>query len=72
MFFWHDNLLTQSVIQSEAKNLENIKENVHVDVLEILPPFGRLNDILCLLYHTPFISSAKTQTAIHLRDDCLP
>jgi len=30
------------VIQSEAKNLGNI--NVHVS--EILPPFGRLDDIL--------------------------
>ena len=72
MVFRHDNLLAQRVIQSEAKNLENIKENVHVDVLEILPPFGRLNDILCLFSHTLFISSAKTQTAIRLRDDCLP
>ena len=35
------------VIQSEAKNLENIKEDVYVDALEILPPFGRLNDTLC-------------------------
>ena len=33
------------VIQSEAKNLECVK----VDVYEILPPFGRLNDILYLL-----------------------
>ena len=29
------------VIQSEAKNLGYI----NVDVIEILPPFGRLNDI---------------------------
>jgi len=29
-----------SVIQSEAKDLVSI----HVDVLEILPPFGRLDD----------------------------
>ena len=28
------------VIQSEAKNLDS----THVDVSEILPPFGRLND----------------------------
>ena len=32
------------VIQSVAKNLENIKEGVYVDALEILPPFSRLND----------------------------
>ena len=32
--------MAQVVIQSEAKNLEG----VHVDVIEILPPFGRLND----------------------------
>ena len=32
--------MAQVVIQSEAKNLEGI----HVDVVEILPPFGRLND----------------------------
>ena len=31
------------VIQSEAKNLGNIK---WMDVHEILPPFGRLNDKL--------------------------
>ena len=42
--------LTLFVIQSEAKNLENIKEDVHVDALEILPPFGRLNDTLCNRY----------------------
>ena len=41
------NFLTLFVIQSEAKNLENIKEDVHVDAHEILPPFGRLNDTLC-------------------------
>ena len=41
------NFLTLFVIQSEAKNLENIKEDVHADALEILPPFGRLNDTLC-------------------------
>ena len=28
-----------------TKNLENIKEDVHVYVTEIFPPFGRLNDI---------------------------
>ena len=39
--------LTLFVIQSEAKNLESIKEDVYVDGLEILPPFGRLNDTLC-------------------------
>ena len=32
------------VIQSEAKDLEYIKVNDYVDVHEILPPFGRLND----------------------------
>ena len=46
-------LLTQSVIQSEAKNLENIHVYPHHCVTEIfrtessttrLPPFGRLND----------------------------
>ena len=37
-------LLIPFVIQSEAKNLENIKEDVHVNAPEILPPFGRLND----------------------------
>ena len=37
-------LLTQSVIQSEAKNLENIHVYTHHCVTEILPPFGRLND----------------------------
>ena len=30
------------VIQSEAKNLDYIND----DAFEILPPFGRLNDIL--------------------------
>ena len=35
-------LLTQIVIQSEAKNLESIK----VGVPEILPPFGRLDDTM--------------------------
>ena len=33
-----------NVIQSEAKNLGNIKVNVYVVVPEILPPSGRLND----------------------------
>ena len=37
-------LVTPFVIQSEAKNLENILANVFVYVTEILPPFGRLND----------------------------
>ncbi|MEE1214464.1 MAG: hypothetical protein U0L04_05730 [Bacteroidaceae bacterium] len=37
-------LLTPIVIQSEAKNLENIHVNILVYVTEILPPFGRLND----------------------------
>ena len=32
------------VIQSVAKNLGNIHKYVYEDVLEILPPFGRLND----------------------------
>ena len=35
---------TKFVIQSEAKNLGNI----NVDVIEILPPFGRLNDNKCI------------------------
>ena len=35
---------THSVIQSEAKNLENTKEDENVDASEILPPSGRLND----------------------------
>ena len=35
-------LLTQIVIQSEAKDLEYIK----VGVPEILPPFGRLDDTM--------------------------
>ena len=30
--------------QSEVKNLEDTKVDVHVDAPEILPPFGRLND----------------------------
>ena len=30
--------------QSEAKNLGNTIADVNVDVHEILPPFGRLND----------------------------
>ena len=37
-------LLTPIIIQSEAKNLDNIHVNVLVYVIEILPPFGRLND----------------------------
>ena len=40
-------LLTQSVIQSEAKNLGNIHVFTHHCVTEILPPFGRLNDNSC-------------------------
>ena len=32
--------MAQVVIWNETKNLEG----VHVDVVEILPPFGRLND----------------------------
>ena len=35
------------VIQSVAKNLENIPVDILVHVTEILPPFGRLNDKLC-------------------------
>ena len=37
-------LLTPIVIQSEAKNLENIYVNTSLYVTEILPPLGRLND----------------------------
>ena len=33
-----------TVIQSEAKDLDNVQVPVSVDVFEILPPFGRLND----------------------------
>ena len=33
-----------TVIQSEAKNLENVHVDVLLYVTEILPPFGRLND----------------------------
>ena len=42
-FFWvreHIDSITNSVIQSEAKNLGNTKVDVH----EILPPVGRLDD----------------------------
>ena len=35
------------VIQSVAKNLENILVDILAYVTEILPPFGRLNDKLC-------------------------
>ena len=35
---------THIVIQSEAKNPENIHVDVLVYATEILPPFGRLND----------------------------
>ena len=45
----------QSVIQSEAKNLENTMASVNVDVHEILPPFGRLNDTLCKQVYCPFL-----------------
>ena len=37
-------LITSIVIQSEAKNLENIHADVLVYATEILPPYGRLND----------------------------
>ena len=37
-------LLTPIVIQSEAKNLDNIQVNDYVDNPETFPPFGRLND----------------------------
>ena len=37
-------LLTPIVIQSEAKNLEDIHVYILVYATEILPPFGRLND----------------------------
>ena len=37
-------LLSSFVIQSEAKNLENILVDLFLYVTEILPPFGRLND----------------------------
>ena len=32
------------VIQSEAKDFGNTMAGVNVDVHEIIPPFGRLND----------------------------
>ena len=35
-------LLTSFVIQSEAKNLENILADIFVSVTEILPPFASL------------------------------
>ena len=35
-------MINDSVIQSAAKDLDNI----HVYVYEILPPFGRLDDII--------------------------
>ena len=38
------------VILNEVKNLEDILVNVFVYVTEILPPFGRLNDISFLFY----------------------
>ena len=37
-------ILLSIVIQSEAKDLGNIHKYIYVDVHEILPPFGRLND----------------------------
>ena len=37
-------LLTPIVIQSEAKNLEDIHVDILVYATEILPPFSRLND----------------------------
>ena len=37
--------MTENVIQSEAKDLVYN----HVDVSEILPPYGRLNDNKCVL-----------------------
>ena len=38
-------IVFRNVIQSEAKNLENIHVGMYlVCVTEILPPFGRLND----------------------------
>ena len=43
----NDTIFSPSVIQSEAKNLEDtaqLKVVAHVDAPEILPPFGRLND----------------------------
>ena len=44
-------LFTPIVIQSEAKNLDDI----YVDVIEILPPFGRLNDKIVLEVFVPKI-----------------
>ena len=43
-YFRIDISVNTLVIQSEAKNLGNTMAGVNVDVHEILPPFGRLND----------------------------
>ena len=37
-------MLVLFVIQSEAKNLDGVHVGVLVCAIEILPPFGRLND----------------------------
>ena len=46
-------LLTPIVIQSEAKNLEGTHVDTLVYATEILPPFGRLNDIITISYTSP-------------------
>ena len=47
IFLGTDISVNTHVIQSEAKNLENILVDILVYVTEILPPYGRLNDTLC-------------------------
>jgi hypothetical protein len=41
--------MRRRVVEPKAKNLGNIHKYVYEDVLEILPPFGRLNDNV--IYH---------------------
>ena len=61
------------VIQSVAKNLENILVDVFVYVTEILPPFGRLNDRLCQqVYYSLILSFGFTQLYHSLRSRHLP
>ena len=39
---------SEDVLLNEVKNLGSIHKYIYVDVPEILPPFGRLNDIICV------------------------
>ena len=43
------------IVIQRSKATKNL-ENINVDVHEILPPFGRLNDILILNYGSSIIS----------------